>query len=186
MYWTLPPRARRAETVLDSVTSAAFILNGNGRIVHLNAAADALAQGKLQALVGSAAAASSASLSQPGGVIALSRPSGQRALQVLVLPLPIRGDWLSAQVLVLLGEPDRTASFLETVLSALYGLTRAEMEISNALLSGRSAEEIAQQRSDDRYPAYSAGIHISEGRNPSQRDLIKLLLSPPAHPLEQN
>jgi DNA-binding NarL/FixJ family response regulator len=49
-------------------------------------------------------------------------------------------------VLVLVTDPEREVSFPDTVLRELYGLTTAETEIANGLLTGFSVEEIAQLR----------------------------------------
>ncbi|HEX4024282.1 MAG TPA: hypothetical protein VHX52_06195 [Steroidobacteraceae bacterium] len=194
-------RAGRAESVLDTVAAAAFILNGRGRIVHQNLAAESLLRlqdglgarekqlyaaeplihGKLQALIASAAAASGATLCQPGGVIGLPRPSGKRSFQVMVLPLRLPGAFVAAHVLVLVGDPDQAPNFSEAVLGGFYGLTRAEVEIANALLSGRTVEQIADKRGvTDGTLRVQLKTIFQKTDTRRQSDLLKLLLSLPA------
>ncbi len=52
----------------------------------------------------------------------------------------------SVRVLILATDPDRTVHFPDAILRHTYGLTPAETEIANALLTGFSLEEIAQLR----------------------------------------
>jgi len=82
-----------------------------------------------------------------GGSLMLKRRGGKGPLQVLVTPLRLTGTSRSTvRVLVLVTDPDRELSFPDTVLRELYGLTTAETEIANGLLTGFSVEEIAQLR----------------------------------------
>lgn len=194
-------RARRAELALDAVAEPACILNASGRVHHYNLAAEALLRAgdgltmsekrlcasdphtdsRLQGLIRSAASVSAATLTQPGGVIALPRPSGRRALQVVVLPLRLSGSTSPPHVLLRVGDPDRTAHTPRGVLSALYGLTAAEAEISNALLTGHSIEQIADLRqvtSGTLRAQMNSIFRKTDTRR--QSGLLKLLMSLPA------
>jgi DNA-binding CsgD family transcriptional regulator/PAS domain-containing protein len=159
-------RAARAEAALDAVATPTFLLDARSRVVHHNAAAEALlasADGlalrerslvardprsheALQAAIHAAVTAGSALPSRPSGAVAIARPSGRHHLQAIVSPLRISGELLPAHALVLVADPERTGDLPGDVLRTLYGLTPSEAEIANALLSGRSVAEIAQLR----------------------------------------
>jgi len=157
-------RARDAEAMLDTSSTASILLDAGGRILHMNEAAQELALAgdgirvhggrilpedpakrmEFNALI---AAAASAKTGDPGGAIALSRASRKRPLQLLVGPLPLAdGDRSAVRVLVLATDPERTVSFPDAMLRELHGLTGAETELANGLLRGRSLEEIAALR----------------------------------------
>lgn len=160
-------RSLRAEMALDSAADACFILNGGGKVVHFNRAAEILiqlqdglsikkdklstadtaTQNALQTLIASAASASGALLSQPGGTMALLRPSGKQPFYAAVSPLRLPIMTAPAHVLVVVTDPEVSASFPDVILKTLFGLTSAETQIANALLTGLSVEEIAELRS---------------------------------------
>lgn len=159
-------RAGTLQAALDSSTTAILILNAAGRVVHYNQNAervlrlqdgismkegklrawDSGAQAELQSLVTSAAIVSGASVSQPGGVIALPRRSGGRSFNAVVLPLRMPGSLDAAHVLILITDPQAAVSLPESFMKTLYGLTQSEAEIANGLLSGLSVEEVAELR----------------------------------------
>jgi len=157
-------RANTAEALLDSTPTASILLDAKGHVVYMNAAAQMLTverdgialQGDrvgpsdkarrldFQALVLSAAGMESGAA---GGAIALERPSGKRALQVLVTPFRNADPFRSpARVLVLATDPERVVHFPDAILRALYDLTPAETEIANGLLTGFSLDEVATLR----------------------------------------
>lgn len=160
-------RSSRAEAALDSAAGPCFILNAAGKVVHHNRAADLLlevqdglsirqerlitqdatTQNRLQALIASAASASGALLSQPGGSMALPRPSGKRPFYAAVLPFRLPIMTAPTHVLVVVADPEASCSFPDIILKSLFGLTPAETEIANALLAGLSVDEIAELRS---------------------------------------
>jgi DNA-binding CsgD family transcriptional regulator len=159
-------RAARAEAALDAVATPTFLLNVHSRVVHRNAAAEALlaaADGlairerrlaardprsheALQAAIHAAVRAGSALPSRPPGAVAIARPSGKQPLQAIISPLRLSGELLPAHALVLVADPERTYDLPGDVLKTLYGLTPSEAEIANALLAGRSVAEIAELR----------------------------------------
>lgn len=80
-----------------------------------------------------------------GGVLTIGRPSGKRALQLVVSPLPSSADALimpRARAIVLIADPDQTREPDVTLLRRLYGLTRMEAEVARLLLQNESVQEI--------------------------------------------
>ncbi|MGH8142862.1 MAG: helix-turn-helix transcriptional regulator [Steroidobacteraceae bacterium] len=190
-------RAQRAEATLDAIAAAALIVSGTGRLAHRNRAAgalldrqdglllrdshlcatDPLVQWKLQGLI--AAGAGARGRSPAGAVLGVPRPSGKHLLQVAVLPLS-PGEGPSAQVLVLVGDPEETGRVPAEALAALYGLTAAETHIANALLLGRSIAQIAGERGVTAGTLRGQIKSIFRKTNTHrQSELIRLLLSVP-------
>jgi DNA-binding CsgD family transcriptional regulator len=150
--------------MLNASATASILLDAAGRIIHMNEAAQQIAatsngfcvrvdrivptdptqRSEFSALVG---ACTAADLGRSGGALALGRSSGKRPLQVLVTPVRLTEKYRSSvRVLILATDPEHTVSFPDAVLRKTYGLTPAETEIANALLTGFSLEEIAQLR----------------------------------------
>jgi DNA-binding CsgD family transcriptional regulator len=157
-------RARSAEAMLKSSSTASILLDGAARIIHMNEAAQQMVAGcdglcvrldliapsdssrraEFSALVH---ACTSGDLGHAGGALALGRSAQKRPLQVLVTPVRlIDKHRASVRVLILATDPERTVHFPDAILRHTYGLTPAETEIANALLTGFSLEEIAQLR----------------------------------------
>lgn len=155
-------RARTAETLLDTTPTASILLDNKSRVVYMNKAAqtltlegdglrlqtdrltpsDASHRTAFQSLVRNAS-----DQRATGAAIALERPSGKRALQVLVTPFRNADPYhSSASVLVLATDPERVVHFPDAILRALYGVTPAETEIANGLLTGFSLDEVAMLR----------------------------------------
>lgn len=194
-------RARNAEAMLDVTAAASILLDEAGRILHMNEEAQqiALAQDGLCVRGGQimptdrsrraefgalVAACSAADLGHPvhsGGALALSRSSHDRPLQLLITPVRLTGEQHSAvRVLVLITDPDRAVNFPDTVLRQIYGLTPAETEIANALLTGCSLEEIAQQRKVSVATVRSQmKALMSKTDTQRQGDLVRLLSTLP-------
>jgi DNA-binding CsgD family transcriptional regulator len=83
-------------------------------------------------------------------------------------------------VLILATDPERTVHFPDAILRHTYGLTPAETEIANALLTGFSLEEIAQLRKVSIATVRSQMKGLM-GKTDTQRqgDLIRLLSTLP-------
>jgi len=161
-------RLAGAEAIADASSTAAFLLTRQGRIIHSNAAADALVSERssltlqndalvatdrrsreaLRAIFLKAASPTYApSTATPVHALSLPCNDGRQPLQLLATPLPHTHHSLSgADLLVLVTDPERTSSFPDSVLRALYGLTPAETEVANGLLMGYCLEEIASLR----------------------------------------
>jgi DNA-binding CsgD family transcriptional regulator len=191
-------RARNAEAMLDVTAAASILLDEAGRILHMNEEAQqiVLAQDGLcvrsghimptdrsrRAEFGAIVAACSATdLGHPGGALALGRSAHDRPLQLLITPVRLTGEQHSAvRVLVLITDPDRAVNFPDAVLRQIYGLTPAETEIANALLTGCSLDEIAHQRKVSVATVRSQMKGLM-GKTDTQRqgDLVRLLSTLP-------
>jgi DNA-binding CsgD family transcriptional regulator/PAS domain-containing protein len=191
-------RARNAEAMLDSSETAFILLDGEARIIHMNAAAQQIAlasdglavsidrivptddhmRAEFGALITACAAAD---LGHPGGALALPRSGPSHPLQILITPIHLsEKHHASVRVLVLATDPDRAVTFPDAVLRQIYGLTPAEIEIANALLTGYSLEEIAQLRKVS-IATVRTQIKALMGKTDTQRqsDLIRLLSTLP-------
>src|SRR4029077_7513191 len=87
-------------------------------------------------------------LARTGGEMLLERPAGQAPIVLLVAPVgPLttlhRLPTISASALVLFNDPARPAGQPTKRLQALFGLTKAETTLAQALLDGRRLTEIA-------------------------------------------
>ena len=189
---------RTAPAAPRPCSTASILLDGSGRIIHMNEAAQQIAinsdgfgvrvdrivptdpsmRHEFTALVNACA---SAELGHSGGALALGRSSGKRPLQVLVTPVRLIEKYRSSvRVLILATDPDRAVSFPDAVLRGTYGLTPAETGIANALLTGFSLEEIAQLRKVSVATVRSQMKGLM-GKTDTQRqgDLIRLLSTLP-------
>ena len=192
-------RAQTAESMLDASPTASFLLSASGRVLHMNKAAQQLAidrdrllerggrilPSRLERkaewidLIGAAAG----NRDHSGGAMMLERGPGKRPLQVLVSPFHSDKRKQSGRVLVLATEPDRPVHFPDTVLRQLYGVTAAETEVANGLLTGFAPEGIADIR------GVSVGTVrsqikslLSKTNTRRQADLLRLLHTlPQAH-----
>ena len=192
-------RARNAEAMLDSSTTASILLDGTGRIIHMNEAAQRIAlasdgfgvrvdrivptdhskRAEFSALVTACTAAELGEHS--GGALALGRSVPKRPLQVLVTPVRLTEKYrASVRVLVLATDPDHAVNFTDAALRRVYDLTPAETEIANALLTGFSLEEIAQLRKVSIATVRSQMKSLmSKTDTQRQGDLIRLLSTLP-------
>jgi DNA-binding CsgD family transcriptional regulator len=191
-------RARSAEAMLNASSTASILLDGAARVIHMNDAAqqmvaasdglfvrvdviaptDSTRRAEFSALVH---ACTSGELGQAGGALALRRAKQRRPIQVLVTPVRLMDKHrASVRVLILATDPERTVHFPDTILRQTYGLTPAETEIANALLTGFSLEEIAQLRKVSIATVRSQMKGLM-GKTDTQRqgDLIRLLSTLP-------
>ena len=191
-------RARNAEAMLNASATASVLLDGDSRIVHMNEAAQQIAiandgfgvrvdrivptdpvrRAEFTALI---LACTAATLGHAGGALALARSSGKRPLQVLITPVRLIDKYrASARVLILATDPELTVHFPDAILRHTYGLTPAETDIANALLTGFSLDEIAQLRKVSIATVRSQMKGLM-GKTDTQRqgDLIRLLSTLP-------
>ena len=196
---TFQDRAKTAESILNASRTASFLLSPSGRVVHMNSAAQQLAvtrdgfierggrisparverKSEWSDLIAAAASAPD----HPGGAMMLERAPGKRPLQVLVSPFHADHSRRPGRVLVLATEPDRPLSFPDTVLRQLYGLTAAETEVANGLLTGYAPEAIAGLRNVSVGTVRSQiKSLLSKTGTRRQADLLRLLHTlPQAH-----
>jgi DNA-binding CsgD family transcriptional regulator len=151
--------------VLNNLACGVIIVTRDSKVLFANRAADAVIaaadgisvdagglrvaerqQGlALRKLIG-AAAISGAEPTAAGGMLSLSRPSGQRPLAVLVAPLPRRAEWFvnrEPRAIVFVVDPERAPIVPEKYLQDLYNLTPAEAAVAVRILRGEGLQAVA-------------------------------------------
>ena len=195
-------RLASAEAMVDASATATFLLTREGRVLHRNAAAElllretvalALHDGTLIATEArfkeplrklfqdAAVPVSSQWKAEPVHALALHRSSGKKPLQLLASPLPpSHRDRSKADLVLLVTDPEKPLSFPDDVLRALYGLTPAQTEVANGLLTGYTLDEIATLRRVSLGTVRQQVKSILNRTGTSrQSDLIKLLMTLP-------
>lgn len=162
----LAQRAGLASVMLDQLRMALLVLDEQGHLLLANAEADALLRrhprqlavrhgclhpqglraGQFPHLLQSACGRQGPAIA--GGAL-LPDAQGRLALQLLVLPLPVRlqafNSWARPLALVVLNEPDRPHGTHQGLLQQLYGLTPAETRLAQVLCQGDTLTEAAQR-----------------------------------------
>lgn len=205
-------RLASAEAIANASPTATFVLASDGRVQHCNTAAESLigfnesltiTNGNLSAFqpedrdgltrllrdAASPAYLESPCLqfkSSPCHVLSLHRSAGKRPLQLLAAPLPEAQRHRSrADILLLVSDPDKPASFPDDILRALYSLTPAETEVANGLLMGYSPDEIACLR---RISTSTVRQQIKSMLNKTgtarQSEMVRLLMTLPQVPAQ--
>ena len=152
---------KAAHATLDALPHPVLLLDRTGRPVYVNRetdrllrAADGLLAGRerlsgasaaatraLEALIGAAARGSG-----NGGTLRLPRPSGKAPLVVVAIPIRGLHDFFFADqptVLLFVADPTEKRTVDAAMLTALFGLTRAEAELARQLLAGHELQAIA-------------------------------------------
>jgi DNA-binding CsgD family transcriptional regulator len=200
-------RQASAEAMANASPTAMFVLTKDGLVQHWNTAAESLVRdndvltltnGHLTArceedrdalikLFRDAVSPSySMSKTTPSHVLSLQRGSGKRPLQLLAAPLPETHRQRShADLLVLVSDPEKPASFPDDLLHALFGLTPAEVEVANGLLMGYSPEEIGCLRrvSVSTVRQQVKSMLDKTGTN-RQSDMVRLFMTLPQVPVQ--
>ena len=157
----LQAKAELGARAIEALALSMLIVDGNGVILHLNAGAERLLNGRVSGLICKAGRLSTAHPSDKNKVAALiAGATGYPAVggamflgcgqarQVFVTPLPeaspFAREWQTPLALVLVIEADHNLSSLQ-LLATLYGLSPTELRVASALLAGKSPEEYAQQ-----------------------------------------
>ena len=192
-------RARNAEAILDASATASLLLNASGRLLYMNEAAQRLAaagdgfnerEGRIipthfarRTDFDKLVTAAARDWEHPGGAMTLPRGGGKCPLQLLVTPFRTEDSKPTSRVLVLATDPEQATRFPDTMLRQLYGLTGAETEIANGLLTGFSLEEIAALRGVSVITVRSQ-MKALFGKTGTRRqmDLLRLLSSLPKTP----
>jgi DNA-binding CsgD family transcriptional regulator/PAS domain-containing protein len=191
-------RSAASETIADASNTPAFLLTEKGEILHTNAAARDLLHATDGLLVrnntlcaanGTMRKQLSALLLQTGrrggafsGLpmakpLSLNRTSTRRPLQLLAAP--VSGP-RTASVLLLATDPEKPVMLRDEELKEHFGLTPAETEVANGLLTGYSLKEIAAFRRvklgtiRDQVKSMLAKTGTSR-----QMDMVKLFLTLP-------
>jgi DNA-binding CsgD family transcriptional regulator len=194
-------RAAGAEAIADSSPTATFLLSRHGEVLHRNAAADALLEGSAAlAIEDGVLVATQASYQEPlrrlyedAALVSSSRAAhalalprgaggdgaGGQALQLLLAPLPPRQrSRTDADLILLVTDPERPVHFPDGVLRSLYGLTAAQTEVANGILTGYTLTEIAALRhvSVGTVRQQMKNILTKTGTS-RQSDLVRLLMA---------
>jgi DNA-binding CsgD family transcriptional regulator len=113
-------------------------------------------------------------------VVAVRRPSGGRALTLLVRPIQRampEEDAASPAVLVFILDPEVSVEAAETELRQLYGLTSTEARLANLLMEGRTLKECCDQLAVRRSTGRTHLQHLFEKVGAQrQSELVSLLL----------
>lgn len=197
-----------AEAMADASATPTFLLTRTGRLLHLNVAGRTLLeQGDALTVRDGALTAThagcreplrrlfhdaalpdcpnwpSSTFDKPAHAFSLERSSGLQPLQLLASPLPPGNRQHSkADLVLLVTDPGQPVNYPDGVLRALYGLTPAETEIANGLLTGYTLDEIACLRKVSIGTVRQQLKTIMSKTGVSrQSDLVKLLMTlPPA------
>jgi DNA-binding CsgD family transcriptional regulator/PAS domain-containing protein len=157
---------RSVYSVLDRLSLGVIVLNTNGRLLHVNATADAIlrkADGLTRTPDGLRAARKdddrrlqqtidalrrgSAETPAAGGHLRVQRPSGQPAYAVMVAPAGpgiVGREQGSPAVIVFVSNPGKKLAADLAVMADLFGLPPAEARLVLALMSGKQLPEIAR------------------------------------------
>jgi DNA-binding CsgD family transcriptional regulator len=197
-------QAKATSEALDRVPVGIILVDTHGRPVRVNRIAQAVLDERdglsmsdgalsaaraeitaaLRALLHCAAQTGTGRASDPGGVLALPRPSLKRPLSVLVTPLRVSPDaWglRGAAAAVFVTDPESRVETAETALKQIYGLTTAEAHLAAVLLQGKSLKDAGHEL---RIGKETARTHLRQvlGKTDTRRqsDLILTLLRGPA------
>jgi DNA-binding CsgD family transcriptional regulator len=150
---------------LATFDRGAFLLDWRGRVLRMNAKAEATmgpgigvrvgmltagdgdCDAALQKLIASVIARGPLHRAAPIGAVAIARP-GARPLVVHGAPLARSAQDLfqQARAVLMIDDPEAQLAPQALVLRRLFGLTGAEATVATAVASGRKAEKIAQMR----------------------------------------
>jgi DNA-binding CsgD family transcriptional regulator/PAS domain-containing protein len=158
---------RSFESALDRLSVGVIMLGAPGRLLHVNAAADAIlrqADGllrtpdglranrkkddrRLQELI-AGVRRRTGDCRSAGGHLRVERPSGRRAYAVMLAPAGpavVDGGTTSPAILVFVSDPGGKIVSDLAVLKELFGFPPAEARLALALLSGVTMPEFASQ-----------------------------------------
>lgn len=158
----LERRAMVALQALDVFAMGVLVVDSEARADFVNRAAEKIAarkdglvlgkQGSLSAMLSAETRTlrqliSSVSDGGPGGAMNLSRRNRRPPYSVLVSPFPPPlGECAHGSVLVLIGEPSADDGLPEQWLTGICRLSSAELSVCKVLVSGQTADEIAEAR----------------------------------------
>ena len=207
----IPPGLTRLEAerdaaldALDRLPVGVVLVDGQGRVITMNVAAEeitlmadglGITSGVLRAatshetaalagLIASAAATGSGQGIEPGGAMAVSRPSMLRPLSVLVTP--VRGEKfqmgaMRPDAIVFVSDPEAEDETPEQVMARIYGLTPAEARLAAMLMQGHGLEWSADELD---VSINTARTHIKNLFDKTgvrrQAELVRLVLRGPA------
>ncbi|MBN8942852.1 MAG: hypothetical protein J0H01_25340 [Rhizobiales bacterium] len=188
------------EATLDALALGVFLVAADGRIVHMNRAAERLIQSGAAlrvadhrmapadaAAAGALAAAVIAAVGHAGEALAaraIALPDGQGGgLVATVLSLvrdeaPDRAGPADAAAVVFVQQPGASRPLPCAALAGLYGLTRAELKVLLALAPGLGLKEAAATLGIGETTAKTHLQHVFEKTGTAkQSELLRLLMS---------
>jgi DNA-binding CsgD family transcriptional regulator len=153
---------------LNQIHAAVIVVDAAGRVLHANEMATVLSQRQrylritpngvqiarasehkeLSRLIRGATQVGFDVNAQPGGAMSITREQSHRPLQVLVLPINARlmgRGRMKPAALLFVTDPDSIARPPSDWLRQLYGLSRAESRLAQALMSGCDLKEVSEQ-----------------------------------------
>lgn len=176
---------------LEAASDGMAIVGDNGRVSYLNPAAcavlnqgdglhmtAAMLRSSVTVVDNAIARAVRAALNCHGpptaGRVVVPRPTGRSPYVLRVVPLPSAG---TPAALVIIADPDRTATPTVAGLIRDYGLTRTEAEVARRVLDGAGLRPIAEERCVSITTIRTHLKHIFEKTGTHrQGELIRLLL----------
>jgi DNA-binding CsgD family transcriptional regulator len=167
-FAALEMRALAAEGAIDRRAQATLLLNTAGQVVYMNAQAERLVAAAdgivvragrlnlavpretegLRQLIGRALSGRVELGQPPGGVMRVTRPSGEAAYELLVAPVPERITSIGARlgfVVVFIQDPAARLTTPLAWLRSVFNLSPAEAKLMHALLDGATLGELTQQ-----------------------------------------
>ena len=197
-FAALEMRALAAEGAIDRRAKAMLLLGAAGQVVYMNAQAErmvAAADGvsirldrlhlavpheteALRQLLATALSGRVELGQPPGGVMRVTRPSGEAALELLVAPVPARITNIGAShgfVAVFIQDPTARLTTPLAWLRTVFNLSPTEAKLMHALLDGATLGKLTEQMGVGRETLRSQlkAIFAKTGTS-SQADLVRL------------
>lgn len=170
LHWRIGALEKRIEAdlaALDRLSSAVFLVDGEGRVLFANRAGEALLRSRdgiclrsgrlaaasaastdlLQKLIaGAARTALGIAFKNSGGTLSVARSSEKRPLMALVSPLgrsEVARPARRAAAIVFVNDPELEPKAPSEALAWAYGLTAAEARLASALVTGTKLKDYA-------------------------------------------
>jgi DNA-binding CsgD family transcriptional regulator len=196
----LENRERAFQVGLDRLRTGALLIEQSGRVLFANEAARTILDERdglridrgtlaahrpqdtkrLRNLVGGAALTAAGERLLSGGITLLHRPSGRRALQLIVAAAPRHeGVQVFGQpcAVVFITDPERGSAPDFTLLKRVYGLSRAEAAVARLLVQGKTVHESAASLhvTDDTVRFHLKNLFSKTGTH-RQADFVRMML----------
>lgn len=207
------PRVRRMRSLeraalraMEMMPVGAAVLDAQGAVLEANSLARAAidageavaySNGGLSAVYGGRRTRVRDLLARNGGpgqtsgepaLFAVPRPTGQRPLTVMLLPIADNQDGMATaeaasgpSALLFIGDPDRPTQFDQARIARLYGLSRAESRVAALLASGYRLDQVAETL-DIAYETVRKHLKQIFGKTGTfrQAELVRMLVTGPA------
>ena len=202
-FVTLNLQQAATKHVLDHFSVGVILADARGRVLSMNATAQAIADQQdgftvnrsgvyadtqqettsLRTMITEAAQPASGATGQRSGALTLTRPSMRRPFWVLVAPLRIsraEPDVGPTMVAIFISDPERRHEIPAAAFERFFGLTKAETRLLEALVNGKSLEEASEEFQVSKNTLRTQLHQIFRKTNTSrQSEVIKLVLSTP-------